>query len=85
MWRGLERLLDMEKVTGSSPVIPTIYMYTVYVLRSEKNGKRYVGFTSVDIEKRLNWHKWGLTPWTRQNGPFELIYTETYVGASLGI
>ena len=53
-------------------------MYTIYVLKSLKNSKRYIGFTSQEITKRLNWHRWGLTAWTRQNGPFELIYFEKY-------
>jgi putative endonuclease len=51
-------------------------MCTVDVLKSFKNGKRYVGFTSKSISTRLNWHRWGLTAWTKQNGPFQLIYSE---------
>ena len=50
--------------------------YTVYVLKSQKNGKQYVGSTSKELTKRLDWHRWGLTSWTRQNGPFELVYSE---------
>ena len=53
-------------------------MFTVYVLRSLKNGKRYVGFTSKELFQRLKWHDWGLTAWTRQNGPFEAIHSETF-------
>ena len=51
-------------------------MYTVYVLKSLKNGKKYVGMTSKNLSQRLDWHRWGLTSWTRQNGPFKLIYSE---------
>ena len=50
--------------------------YTVYVLRNLKNGKQYVGSTSKDLSKQLDWHRWGLTAWTRQSGPFELVYFE---------
>ena len=53
-------------------------MYTVYVLRSSKNQKRYVGFTSKNLSQRLDWHRWGLTSWTRQNGPFDLVYSEKF-------
>ena len=50
----------------------------MYVLKSRKNGKRYVGMTSKSISKRLDWHRWGLTSWTKQNGPFDLLYTEEF-------
>ena len=53
-------------------------MYTVYVLQSTTNRKRYIGFTSKNLKRRLAWHKWGLASWTRQNGPMELILFEEY-------
>lgn len=53
-------------------------MFTVYVLKSLKNGERYVGFASKPLPTRLDWHRWGLTAWTWQNGPFELIYKEEF-------
>ena len=53
-------------------------MYEVYVLRSLKNGKRYVGFTAHGIEARLRQHKSGSSQWTKQNGPFELVHTEIF-------
>ncbi len=68
----------MEEVTGSNPVKPTKFMYTVYVLKSRKNNKRYVGYTTKTIEQRLTWHRWGLTAWTKQNGPFDLLCKEEY-------
>ena len=51
-------------------------MYRVYVLRSLRNGKRYVGFTKETVEERLRQHRSGSTQWTKQNGPFELVHTE---------
>lgn len=54
-------------------------MYSVYVLRSLKNDKRYVGFTSKDINERLNEHNSGSNKWTRANKPFELKYSEQYI------
>ena len=53
-------------------------MYTVYVLKSIKNTKRYIGFTTKPISKRLDWHRWGLTAWTKHNGPFELMHYEEF-------
>ena len=50
--------------------------FTIYVLKSLKNGKQYVGSTSKDLKERLDWHRWGLTSWTKQNGPFEFVYSE---------
>ena len=50
--------------------------YTIYVLKSQKNGKQYVGFTSKGLKTRIDWHRWGLTAWTKHNGPFELLYFE---------
>jgi predicted GIY-YIG superfamily endonuclease len=51
-------------------------MYSIYVLRSQRNRKRYIGYTSKDPKSRLEEHNSGTDDWTRQNGPFELIYTE---------
>ena len=53
-------------------------MYYVYVLRSRKNNKRYVGSTKILPEERLEQHNHGSSVWTKHNGPFELIYKETY-------
>ena len=49
--------------------------WIVYVLRSRKNGRLYTGSTN-DIERRLAEHSRGKTRYTRQTGPFELIYAE---------
>jgi putative endonuclease len=53
-------------------------MFTVYVLRSLKNNKRYVGQTSKDTLLRLQEHNSGCNKWTRENGPFKIIHTENY-------
>ena len=52
-------------------------MHTVYVLKSLKDGRRYIGYTS-NIERRLKEHNAGTTESTRYRRPFELIYTEAY-------
>jgi len=53
-------------------------MYHIYVLRSLKNNKRYIGYTSKDVLERLKDHHQSSNKWTRQNGPFKLIYSEAY-------
>ncbi len=53
-------------------------MFAVYVLRSLKTSKRYVGFTSKDVSIRLVEHNSGCNKWTRQNKPFEVIHTEEF-------
>ncbi len=49
----------------------------VYVLRSEKDGKRYVGMTS-NIGGRLEEHNKGVTKSTRDRRPFVLSYVEVF-------
>ena len=53
-------------------------MYYVYVLRSERNNKRYIGYTSKDVQHRLLEHNRGSNRWTSQNGPFRLVYTDIF-------
>jgi len=62
-----------------------ILMFTVYVLRSLKNSKRYVGYTSKDVLKRLSEHNAGSNKWTRSNGPFKLVYSEQYASKTEAI
>lgn len=51
-------------------------MCFVYVLRSRKNNKRYIGYTTRDVQNRLSEHNAGSNKWTKQNGPFELVYAD---------
>ena len=51
-------------------------MYFVYVLRSKKNNKRYIGYTAKDIQVRLSEHNRGATQWTKQNRPFVLVHAQ---------
>jgi len=53
-------------------------MCYTYVLRSKKNNKRYIGFTTKDVESRLSEHNQGSNKWTKQNGPFELVYVQEH-------
>ncbi len=52
-------------------------MYTVYILKSEKTGKHYVGYTS-DIEKRLRYHNGGKNISTKNGIPWRIIYIESF-------
>jgi len=53
-------------------------MYFVYILKSLKNSKRYIGFTSKSPMVRLSEHNNGCNKWTRGNKPFILINSESF-------
>lgn len=53
-------------------------MFYIYVLKSLKNQKHYVGMTGQDPSQRLTEHDRGTSYWTYRNGPFRLIYQEQY-------
>ena len=55
-----------------------MHMYFVYFLISLRNKKSYVGMTSKGVHKRLEEHNLGSNVWTRQNGPFKLVYYESF-------
>ncbi len=52
-------------------------MFYVYVLKSKKDGKHYVGFSS-DLRKRFKEHCNGEVRSTFYRRPLELIYYECY-------
>ena len=52
-------------------------MFTVYILKSLKDDKRYIGFTS-NLTRRISEHNSGLVKSTRNRKSFKLIYTEEY-------
>lgn len=54
-------------------------MNYVYFAKSLKNGKIYVGSTTKQPGERVKEHNEGTNKWTRENGPFKLIYYETYI------
>jgi len=54
-------------------------MHYVYFLRSQKNSKLYVGYSQKAPSVRLVEHNKGSNKWTKQNGPFKLIYYESYI------
>ena len=53
-------------------------MFVVYVLKSLKDEKHYVGYTK-NLERRLEDHNRGKSPSVRDRGPFILVYKENKV------
>ncbi len=64
--------------TGLGPGVVKINMYYVYILKSERNGKLYKGLTN-DLKRRIKEHNSGKSTFTRNNGPWKLIYYETFL------
>ncbi|MEO8065255.1 MAG: GIY-YIG nuclease family protein [Candidatus Doudnabacteria bacterium] len=52
-------------------------MFYVYILKSKKDGQKYVGSTK-DLKKRFKLHNEGRVFSTKSRIPFELIYYEAY-------
>ncbi len=52
-------------------------MWFVYILRSLKDGRYYIGSTS-NLEKRVERHNQGGNISTKNRRPLELVYFETY-------
>ena len=52
-------------------------MFYVYVLKSIKDGKAYIGSTP-DLKKRLSQHNSGMVASTKPRKPLELVYYEAY-------
>ncbi len=48
-------------------------IHFVYIIRSEKLGKYYVGFT-IDAATRLNQHNSGISTFTSRGIPWRLIH-----------
>ena len=53
-------------------------MYSIYVIISQKDGTRYIGFTSKDPKIRTNEHNSNKGKFTRGHQPWKLIYTEQF-------
>lgn len=55
--------------------------YTVYILRSLKNGRHYTGI-SIDVDRRLGEHNEGSTKSTRPHTPYKIIWTSLAMSKS---
>ena len=60
-----------------SPVSLIEMAYYVYVIKSSKTGRHYVGSTK-DIKQRLKQHNNNKTRSLKNKGPFQAIHTEQY-------
>lgn len=56
-------------------------MYKVYILKSFKNNKHYIGH-SENLEKRLSEHNRGDVRSTKNGKPWSIIYIENYESKS---
>ncbi|MCH7605087.1 GIY-YIG nuclease family protein [Patescibacteria group bacterium] len=54
-------------------------MYYVYVLKSRKDDRLYIGYTT-DLQKRYKKHQNGEVISTKHRRPVELIFYEAYRG-----
>ncbi|PIR74940.1 MAG: endonuclease [Candidatus Magasanikbacteria bacterium CG10_big_fil_rev_8_21_14_0_10_43_9] len=52
-------------------------MYFVYILKSEKDGSRYVGITQ-NMKKRLEEHNNGTSIYTKGHMPWRLIWCSMF-------
>jgi len=52
-------------------------MYYVYILRSGKDSKHYIGLTT-NLDRRVKDHNAGKVSSTRDRKPFELVYFEKF-------
>ena len=52
-------------------------MFFLYILKSQKNGKFYIGSTN-DLVRRIAEHNRGQTKSTKRKGIWKIIYTEDY-------
>ena len=51
--------------------------FVAYILQSEKSGRYYIGHTS-DLTVRIRTHNSGKVKATRNKGPWNCVYFETY-------
>lgn len=56
-------------------------MYYVYLLKSDKTGKFYVGQTN-DLRNRFLEHNKGLSKSTKSGAPWSLVYYEAFQSKS---
>lgn len=52
-------------------------VYYTYILKSVKTNGYYIGCTN-DLVARINRHNKGLNKYTKNRGPWELVYKEEY-------
>ena len=71
---GYHSGLILPFLIESNGVIP---MGTVYILKSESNGKYYIGSTN-DWVRRESEHNRGHSKFTKEAGPFKLVFKQDF-------
>ncbi|HQP16062.1 MAG TPA: GIY-YIG nuclease family protein, partial [Bacteroidales bacterium] len=61
-----------------------LFMYYVYILKSLKDGRFYIGSTA-DVEKRLLYHNSGRQRSTKNRIPFVLVYSESFEDKAIAL
>ncbi|MCX5716035.1 MAG: GIY-YIG nuclease family protein [Candidatus Omnitrophica bacterium] len=51
-------------------------MYYVYIIKSSKDSRHYIGYTN-NLERRLSEHNKGKSKSVMRRGPFTIVYYET--------
>ena len=59
-------------------------MYYVYIIKSRKDGRFYIGSTS-NVQNRLDYHNSGRQRSTKNRIPFDLVYTESFENKSMAL
>jgi putative endonuclease len=57
--------------------------YFIYILKSLKDGRYYIG--SSDVKNRLDYHNQGRQRSTKHRTPFVLIYTEEHPSRTVAL
>lgn len=75
--KGSTSLFGRENL-GSNPSPAAEMFYYVYILRSSKDKKLYIGFTD-NLRRRFSEHNQGKQKPTKPRGPLKLIFYEAYL------
>lgn len=59
-------------------------MFYTYILKSNKDNKLYVGYTS-DLKNRINKHESGMVTSTKNRLPIKLVYYEACLNTEKAI
>ena len=72
---GWSSLVPACRQAGLAPHSYDKMAYIIYVLKSERNGNLYIGFTS-DLQRRVNEHNLGQNKSTKAFRPYKIVYTK---------
>jgi len=75
LWRGPASFL--KNIPSKAVKSVSEIMFYVYILKNSKN-KYYTGMTSKTPEARLKKHNSNTNRWTKNKGPWELVYAKAF-------